>query len=662
MKTSVTVLTCLAILLVCLCLAVGALGTLLLFRISASDSGDVVDTAPPSPTPVEVVISTQPAEPDTLQLLSEIVVPENDPAELARRLGGVRVDIPETIPPPASALTAGAVQTFWGFNVDTNENILIEATLAYVTPHVYFWHETGRTYDSQDIRVLVDEFENHIYPTVREFFGSEWSPGIDNDPRIYILYVGGIGDSIAGYFSSADEMHPLAHEYSNAHEMFFLNADNLRLSEFSTYSVLAHEFQHMVHWNQDRNETTWMNEGFSELAALLTGYYDGGFDRRYTRDTNIQLNTWPEDGPRTPHYGGAYLFLAYFLDRFGAQATQQLVGHPQNGLHSIDLVLAEFALPDPVLGRLPDGDDLFQDFSLALFLNDPAVGDGRYAYSVIETLPQPGPTETISSCPSGEQARDISQYGIDYIRITCTGNHTLRFSGTTQTTVVPADPYSGEYYFWSNRGDSSDMTLTRSFDFRGHQGPLTLDYWIWYDLEADYDYAYLVASTDGETWEILKTPGGTPEDPFGNSFGWAYNGRSVFWEQEQVDLSRFAGEQVVLRFEYVTDAAVNGAGLLLDDIRIPEIGYFTDFETDDGGWEAAGFVRIKNQLPQTFRLAMITRAGSEFKVEYIELGSENANEIPLNIGSGVEEVVLVVSATSRFSHQRAGYLFELARP
>ena len=122
---------------------------------------------------------------------------------------------------------------------------------------------------------LADDFEHNTYPTVREFFGSEWSPGIDSDPHLYILLARGLGNSIAGYFSSADEMHPLAHEYSNAHEMFFLSGDNVDLDEVFTYGVLAHEFQHMIHWNGDRNETTWMNEGFFEVAALLTGYYEG---------------------------------------------------------------------------------------------------------------------------------------------------------------------------------------------------------------------------------------------------------------------------------------------------------------------------------------------------------------------------------------------------
>src|SRR3990172_4555077 len=134
---------------------------------------------------------------------------------------------------------------------------------------------------------------------------------------------------------------------------------------------------------------------------------------------------------------------------------------------------------------------------------------------------------------------------------------------------------------------------------------------MWHDLEEEYEYVYLVGSDDGgESWAILETPSGTTEDPSGNSYGWAYNGMSggglqAEWIQERVDLSAFGGQEILVRFEYVTDAAVNGEGLLVDDVRLDAVGYDEDFETGDGGWEADGFVRLYNQLPQTFRAALI---------------------------------------------------------
>jgi bacillopeptidase F (M6 metalloprotease family) len=163
------------------------------------------------------------------------------------------------------------------------------------------------------------------------------------------------------------------------------------------------------------------------------------------------------------------------------------------------------------------------------------------------------------------------------------------------------------------------------------------------------------ASTDGgKTWQILTTPSGTDTDPSGNSYGWGYTGKTRGWIEESVNLGQFAGQNVQLRFEYVTDAAVNGEGFLLDDVSIPEINYFTDFEADDGGWQAAGFARVQNVLPQIFRLALITK-GSETKVQTIEVAPDQTAEISLDFGSDLTDAILVVSGTTRFTRGEGSY-------
>jgi hypothetical protein len=657
MKTTSTIVTTLIVLLLCcLCVACASFGV---FALGAYTARNAPSAAAPTQPAVEILRPPEPPGDETLLTLASTIVPQNNPADLAVRLGGVTVPIPDTVP-LSGAPALGDQYTFWASNTDTTDHFQVPATLQYITPHTYFWIENGVPFDPDELAALAKDFESHTYPTVRAFFGSEWTPGIDADPHLHILYARGLGGGIAGYFSSADEMHPLVHEYSNAREMFFLNADNTELDDLFTYGVLAHEFQHMIHWHGDRNENTWMNEGFSEVAALLTGYYEGNFDTAYVSDPDLQLNDWPADGDKTPHYGGAFLFLTYFLERYGETATRQLVNHPRNGFESIDVILAELGAADPLWGDAPSADDLFQDFSLALYLQDQTAGDGRYSYpAYYPAAPNTGATETVRNCPAGRQARDVAQYGIDYIRITCTGSYTLRFEGSTSIPVVSLNPHSGDYAFWSNRGDESDMTLTRLFDFTDRTGALTLTYWMWHDLEADYDYVYLLASTDGETWQIIRAPRSTDDDPSGNSFGWAYNGHTGGWVQETVDISRFAGGQVWLRFEYITDAAVNGEGFLLDDIAIAEAGYAEGFEAGDGGWEAAGFARIHNALPQTYRVAVITFTSSGATVEYVALAADNTADITFSIGGEVREIVLVVSGTTRFTTQRTGYAFEV---
>jgi hypothetical protein len=272
----------------------------------------------------------------TLRILEDTIVPNNDPADLARRLQG-KTDISPTLDPPLVPPAVGDQETYWVTNTDTNENFQVSATLSYITEHAYFWIEEGVEYEPKDLQDLAETFEQQIYPTNRAFFGSEWSPGVDGDEHLYILYARGLRGNTVGYFSSQDSLNPLIQEYSNGHEMFVLNADKTALYEDYTYGVLAHEFQHMIHWYRDRNETSWLNEGFSDLAMFLNGYDIGGHDYVFALDPDLQLNDWPNDPNQTiPHYGAAFLFAAYFLDRFGDETTQALVVHPANGMDSSD--------------------------------------------------------------------------------------------------------------------------------------------------------------------------------------------------------------------------------------------------------------------------------------------------------------------------------------
>jgi len=463
--------------------------------LSKQGSNDIEVRPVPSPTSVNPnQVSTE-----TLETLSNTLVPISDLLDLAVRLNG-KTGLSRTIEPPAVPYQVGDRRNFWVRDRDTGENFLVDAEMAYVTDHMYFWIADGVRYNQQDLAALAQDFENNIYPTDRNFFGSEWTPGVDNDPHIYILYTPDLGTSIAGYYSSVDEYSQPIYEFSNVAEMFMMNSDTVGLEERFTYGVLAHEFQHMIHWYQDRNEDSWLNEGFSELAAFLNGYYESGFDWLYIQDPDLQLNDWPNDpNQTTPHYGSGFLFLNYFLGRFGNQATQSVVSHEENGLTSIDLTLESLGIKDPLTGMQIQTDEVFLDWVITNVLQNEAVSDGRFAYALYDQAPQASVTESFSRCPVSKQERSVHQYAVDYISITCKGESNLKFQGVPKVSVLPVDPYSGDYAFWSNKGDESDMTLTRTFDFRPVTGPLTLRYRAWYDLELNYDYVYLAASTDGNT-------------------------------------------------------------------------------------------------------------------------------------------------------------------
>ncbi len=649
-----------AILVCCACALIAGAGALIYTAYR-----DLPSEAPTFVPPFETTVTPQPTaeinrppidsvSSDVLNTLNETSVPENDPYELACRLQAV-CNVSQTV--QSKTYSLGDTETFWITNSDTAEQQQITATLMYVTPHSYFWVEQGTDVDEGDMKQLMDTFESKIYPTDREFFGSEPNPGVDGDEHIYVIYATSIGHNIAGYFSSSDAYNPAVKEYSNGHETFVLGTSQ-DLSDVYTYGVLAHEFVHMIQFASDRNDVSWIGEGFAEVGSFLNGYYTAGADWLFVGQPDMQLNTWVDNASPdfSAHYGQSFLYLTYFLDRFGEEATKALTSNPENDLQSVDDTLADLNIADPQTGQVITADDVFMDWATTLYLMDGSVGDGRYDYKNYQDAPNVTAVESVSNCPR-TLGGNVNQYGIDYYSIECAGDHTLTFTGSTAVGLLPVSPHSGNYVFWSNRGDESDMTLTREFDFTGVSEPINLSFDMWHDLETDYDYVFLEASTDGQTWEILTTPSGTDEDPSGNSYGWGWNGQTNGWVTEDVDLSKFAGQKVQIRFEYITDAAINGEGFLLDDIRVDAIDYASDLEADDGGWQAEGFVRVDNVLPQTYRLNLIIE-GDTTTVTSIPLSADQTAEIPLSLKNG-ERAVLIVAGTTRFTRQPNAYQIEI---
>ncbi len=652
----------------CICvLALGAGGAAYFFLYNKKNVlTDIPKSSQATQTPEPTVTVNRPpvasVSTDTATALRNTVIPDSDLYDLACRLKNV-CNVSHTMPAPSVPFKVGDQHKFWLSNGDTSQNFQVNTTLRYITPHSYFWLEDGVSAQDGDIKALMDTFENKIYPTDREFFGSEWTPGVDNDPHIYVLYVRGVGNSVGGYYSTPDEYNPAVFKYSNAHELFVFNADGESLTDPYTYGTLAHEFQHMIHWNLDRNETSWMNEGFSEVASLLNGYGVGGVDSIYSQEPDLPLTEWSslsnDPNVTAGHYGEAFLFLTYFLDRFGKDVTQAVVKNPDNSLQSIDETLTAMHVTDKLSGKPVTADDVVMDWMAANILQDGSVSDGRYTYHNYQNLPQFSPTKTISDCPSGPTQSTVNQYGAEYIEIACSGNYHLSFEGSTVSDILSTNAHSGKFMFWSNKADLSDTTLTREFDLTGVSGPVDFSYWTWYDMEKGYDYSYLEASTDGQHWDILKTPSCTDQDQSGNAYGCGYNAKSgggdtAAWINEHVDLSAYDGKKVQIRFEYVTDAEVLGEGMLLDDFSIPAIHYSSDLETDDGGWKGNGFVRIDNTLPQTFRLSLILKGSGPTTVQSVPVSSSQTADIPLSLQSG-QTAILIVTGTQRFAYLPAAY-------
>ncbi len=590
--------------------------------------------------------------------LRQVEIPPNDPLDLAARLRPELGKVEPVVNATPPVYNEGDVISFWVSNSDTDKNWQIDAELVVKGKHVYMWREVGANVRKKDLRKAARFFDEKIYPTDREFFGSEWTPGIDNDPRLHVLNARGLGDTIAGYFSSADEIPAVIHPYSNEKEMFYLNVDNNKPGSRFYNGTLAHEFQHMIHWRQDKNETTWLNEGASELASELNGLGRTSGSRPdsvFAENPDLQLNTWPDSADSYAHYGNAYLFLTYFLSRFGEDATKALVANPDNGMESVDEVLQEFASG-------LSADDLFGDWVIANWLDDPKAGDGQWGYPDYD-VDKMQPAARYQALPVADSGI-VHQYAADYITFPAAENLSITFDGDTITHLAATGAHSGQWAWWSNRVDESDTMLTFPVDL-SDVSAATLHFFTWYDLEDLWDYAYVEVSEDGgSTWKMLETSRTTTKNPNGNAYGPGYTGKSAGdaadWVEEQVDLAPYAGEQVLVRFEYVTDAAVTQPGMFIDSVSIPEIDYYQDFENGAGDWSSQGWLLTNNILHQRWLVQVIEPLpNGDVRVHRLPVDENGHGELQLSGVKTHKDLILVISALAPATVEQASYQFQI---
>jgi hypothetical protein len=692
-RNLILILIAAVLILCCCCGVIGVSGALLALRAPAQlDEGPVpivthMVTATPAvrrATPTPPAAGPTPGgtkQPPTVSEIGEIptldaesaallenVMPAADARDLALRLDPDGGDIPIVVNETPPAYQVGDRARFWVSNSDDQKHFQVTAELRYVTDHVAMWVEQGVRMNQRDLKSSAERFEQMTYPTNREFFGSEWTPGIDNDVRLHILHARGMGETVAGYYSSADEYSREVNEYSNEREMFYVSSDSGNAKPNSDFydGTLAHEFQHMIHWANDRNEDSWVNEGMSELASFLNNFDPGGAEYAYAEKPDTQLTTWADPAVgNAEHYGASYLFMNYFLDRFGEDLTKAVVASAQNGIAGFDDALAKAGRPERF-------DDIYADWVIANYVDAPdADGEGRYGYSKID-LPQMALAQTHRSYPVKEQAQ-VSQYGADYIRLQGDGPITIDFAGQDQVSLVDATP-QGLYSWWSNRGDQSDSTLARAFDLRSVNSA-TLNFSTWYYIEDGWDYAYVEVSTDGgQTWQILPGRHTTEKNPVGNAFGPGWTGLSGYqpgeetegktpkWVDEQVDLTPFAGKEILVRFEMVTDDAVNHPGMFIDNVTLPEIGYADDGEAGAGGWEAVGWSLTDNSLAQRWLVQLLEVGGDgQVTVQRMAVGPDGRGQLGVPNLGGLDEALLIISGLTPVTTEPANYSYTITQ-
>lgn len=563
---------------------------------------------------------------------------------------------PNTVTHPH--IPVGGSQIFWYEDQANEVEVQTTAYLVAQSAGLNMWVEEGVEVDPAVIQKAMKTLEEKIIPTNRTLFGVESQPGIDEDDRLNILHVAEMGGGVVGYFSSADGYASEVNPFSNGRDMFYINLEFVEIGEEDYYDVVAHEYQHMIHWHVDRSEMSWLNEGLSELAAAVNGYGDSDHLDTFVAEPDTPLTYFDYEGG---DYGSAYLFSRYLYERFGSDFIFHLVQEPLDSASGIEAVLTRFGHPLTF-------DQLFADWVVA-----------GYAASADLTPLDPQEKRMLEQVTFPEQfaferlrggdvrREEVNQFGTDFWRITGRRPQTVSFTGSTQVPLMASGPSHGNVMWSAIPGDDSTRTLTRRFDVNG-VAEATLQFSIWYEIETGWDFAYVAVSKDGRSWTTLQTTATTTANPRGTNLGNGFTGISgsglvPTWTEQTADLTPFlGGAELYIRFLYVTDDAIFDQGVSVDHIRIPELNYADSAEDSAGGWEANGFVRHSNILPQTYiaQLILINR-DDRFTVTPLPITADQTGlwEIPLD--DQWREAIIALSGTAHTTIHPSVYELQVGR-
>ncbi len=145
-------------------------------------------------------------------------------------------------------------------------------------------------------------------------------------------------------------------------------------------------------------------------------------------------------------------------------------------------------------------------------------------------------------------------------------------SWNISTTVFHSPPSSftdspgGDY----TPNQDSKLKLLDAFDLTGAVDAY-LSFWARWEIEPNYDYVEVEASTDGQNWQPLcgryTSTGSQYQDP-GEP---VYHGYQTDWVKEQLSLKDFIGGPAWIRFKIVSDQAVEEDGFYFDDLEVVKV-------------------------------------------------------------------------------------------
>ena len=351
----------------------------------------------------------------------------------------------------AWSFAVGTPYTWYADNFTNSSRYQVPSTCRAVGTSCYVFVEDASWSSGRVNQTVIDSVVNAldkatpanpskgVFQTDIDTFGDP--PDVDGDPKIIVLLLdiidgySGSGGYVAGYFTSFNEVPKSYPGYStsNQAEIYFLDVNPANLTTQNGLrnglATTAHEFQHMIHFNYDPAEITFVNESFSEIAPVVCGYPLRS-QSLYVSETNHYLFDWrgSDNNAVLRDYSRASRFSLYLRDQFGPTVFKPIVASNNHGTTGIDAGLAGYTPATP--RRFAD---IFQDWLVANILDDATV-NAKYAY----LYPSLAKAQPLVSSIVSQVTDTVQNLAARYLSFTAGTSLRITFSSASSALVIKA--------------------------------------------------------------------------------------------------------------------------------------------------------------------------------------------------------------------------------
>ncbi|MFX0172990.1 MAG: hypothetical protein ACFE9L_13840 [Candidatus Hodarchaeota archaeon] len=381
---------------------------------------------------------------------------------------------------------------FWVYNYEGDVYYQANARLLGIGKYCYIYMDEqciNQLGGEESIKTktikIYNEFDNTIYPRIIDLAGHpNGSLGdIDGDPRIFILF----SDSHNYYF----EGNEIKYNYSNHCEMFYINYRFYEPThERWLYPTIAHEFHHLIWFNNEWDEPPFTLEALAQYATYHAGYLDSY--NNLVPQVAAYL-PYPDNSPiywnNDQDYGSTYLFAFYIAEKYGVQILRDLIKEDSDGPNGIEAVLEKAGYPISF-------NELFMNWVTAITIDKLGFYSDLYGFTGLDV--QISNYEVVNTLPIINKTTSINHYAFHiYKLVFIPDNFTITVNKSPEMAlgVVIAAHDSTGWHVQQNLHYEEENTVTDTF----------------YAL--DIDEAYVITSYISKSTPIAPEERGSDSSP-----------------------------------------------------------------------------------------------------------------------------------------------------